>query len=309
MFEHIPVMLNEAIDNLKIKEDGIYVDCTVGGAGHSIEIVKRLKSGRLIAIDQDEKAINAAKDRLKDYDNVTFVKENFSNLNKILEDLGVEKVDGILMDIGVSSYQFDTGERGFSYKYDSRLDMRMDRDLNLTAYDIVNEYSSEELQNIFWKYGEEKWGKRIAEFIEAARKNKRVETTFELVEIIKKAIPKKARQDKGHPAKRVFQALRIEVNKELEVLEDTIYQSVDLLNSGGRLVIITFHSLEDRIVKNAYRDLATDCICPSDFPVCVCNHRRKVKMIKKHILPSQEEINRNKRAHSAKMRVAERVEK
>lgn len=309
MFEHIPVMLNEAIDNLKIKEDGIYVDCTVGGAGHSIEIVKRLRSGRLIAIDQDEKAINSAKDRLKDYANVTFVKENFSNLRKIFEGLGVEKVDGILMDIGVSSYQFDTGERGFSYNYDSKLDMRMDRDSTLTAYDIVNEYSIKELQNIFWKYGEEKWGKRIAEFIVDARREKRVETTFELVEIIKKAIPKKARQDKGHPAKRVFQALRIEVNKELEVLEDAIYQAVDLLNPGGRLVIITFHSLEDRIVKNAYRDLATDCICPSDFPVCVCNHRRKVRLIKRLILPSQDEIKRNQRAHSAKMRVAERVEK
>lgn len=308
MFSHIPVLLNESIDNLNIKDGGIYVDCTLGGGGHSKEILKRIPNGRLIGIDQDIDAIEAAKENLKEFENVTYVKANFSDLENILDNLNIDKVDGILMDIGVSSHQFDTGERGFSYNFDAKLDMRMSQDMELTAYDVVNNYPVEDLQNIFWKYGEEKWGKRIAEFIVEERKDKPIETTFQLVDIIKKAIPKKARQDGGHPAKRVFQALRIEVNKELDVLEKAINASVERLNIGGRLVIISFHSLEDRIVKNTFRDLSRGCTCPSDFPVCVCNNKRKVKKIGKLITPSEEEIKNNKRAKSAKMRVCERVE-
>lgn len=308
MFEHTPVLLNESIEKLNIDKDGIYVDCTIGGAGHSKEIVKRLDKGVLIGIDQDVEALEARKENLKEFDNVIYVNDNFSNIDSILDKLDIHKVNGILMDIGVSSHQFDTGERGFSYNFDARLDMRMSQEMKLTAYDVVNFYSVEDLQSIFWKYGEEKWGKRIAEFIVAERESKPIETTFELVDIIKQAIPAKARRDGGHPAKKVFQAIRIEVNKELEVLEDAIYKSVEKLEVGGRLVIITFHSLEDRIVKNAFKELSTGCICPSDFPICVCNHKRKVKLFGKVVKPSEEEINTNKRAHSAKLRACERVE-
>lgn len=302
---HRPVLLEETINGLNIKADGIYVDCTVGGGGHSKEILKKLNSsGRLIAIDQDEEALKEAQENLFDYgDQVTFVKSNYSHLDSILDSLGLDKVDGILMDIGVSSHQLDEESRGFSYRFDAPLDMRMDLDSDLTAKYIVNNYSQEDLEYILWNYGEEKWGKRIAEFIVEARQDKEIETTFDLVEILKNAIPKKARLNK-HPGKKTFQALRIEVNKELDVLENTIDVAVDKLNRNGRLAIITFHSLEDRIVKNKFKDLAKGCVCPPDFPVCVCNKVREIKIInRKPITASEEELEVNNRAKPAKLRI------
>ena len=302
---HRPVLLEETINGLNIKADGIYVDCTVGGGGHSKEILKKLNSsGRLIAIDQDEEALKEAQENLFEYgDQVTFVKSNYSHLDSILDSLGLDKVDGILMDIGVSSHQLDEESRGFSYRFDAPLDMRMDLDSDLTAKYIVNNYSQEDLEYILWNYGEEKWGKRIAEFIVEARQDKEIETTFDLVEILKNAIPKKARLNK-HPGKKTFQALRIEVNKELDVLENTIDVAVDKLNRNGRLAIITFHSLEDRIVKNKFKDLAKGCVCPPDFPVCVCNKVREIKIInRKPITASEEELEVNNRAKPAKLRI------
>ncbi len=302
---HRPVLLEETINGLNIKADGIYVDCTVGGGGHSKEILKKLNSsGRLIAIDQDEEALKEAQENLFDYgDQVTFVKSNYSHLDSILDSLGLDKVDGILMDIGVSSHQLDEESRGFSYRFDAPLDMRMDLDSDLTAKYIVNNYSQEDLEYILWNYGEEKWGKRIAEFIVEARQDKEIETTFDLVEILKNAIPKKARLNK-HPGKKTFQALRIEVNKELDVLENTIDVAVAKLNRNGRLAIITFHSLEDRIVKNKFKDLAKGCVCPPDFPVCVCNKVREIKIInRKPITASEEELEVNNRAKPAKLRI------
>ncbi|TFZ40089.1 16S rRNA (cytosine(1402)-N(4))-methyltransferase RsmH [Soehngenia longivitae] len=308
-FKHIPVMLNEVINGLNIKENGIYVDATIGGAGHSIEIVRKLKSGILIGIDQDINAINRSSTILEEYkEKVILVHRNYSEIKSVLAGLGFTKVDGILLDLGVSSHQLDTAQRGFSYNLDAPLDMRMDTSRDFSARNVVNQYSLEELTNIFYKYGEEKWAKRIAEFIVQERKVKPIETTFELVSVIKKAIPKKVRQTGHHPAKKVFQAIRIEVNNELEVLENTIEDMVDVLNIGGRLAIITFHSLEDRLVKDKFRELNTSCICPKELPVCVCNHVKKIEIItKKPIQPTSDEINENPRSHSAKLRIAERI--
>ncbi len=308
-FHHVSVLLNECIEGLKIKENGIYVDGTLGGGGHSLEIVKRLgEGGRLIGIDQDTDALKAAGERLKDYsDKVTYVHSNFENVRQVLNDLGIEKADGFLIDIGVSSFQLDEAERGFSYMQDAPLDMRMNSENELSAYDVVNNYSEEALNNVIFGYGEERWAKRIAQFIVAEREKKPIETTFELVEVIKKAIPKGARKDGPHPAKRTFQAIRIEVNRELEILEKTIDDMTDLLNPGGRLCVITFHSLEDRIVKNAFRKQENPCTCPPEFPICVCGKKPKAKIItRKPILPSEEELEVNHRSRSAKLRILER---
>lgn len=308
-FHHVSVLLNECIEGLNIKENGIYVDGTLGGAGHSSEIVKRLKTGRLIGIDQDTDAINAATKRLEPYkDRVTLVHDNFSNIKAVFAQLGIEKADGFLLDIGVSSHQLDEAERGFSYMQDAPLDMRMNSESDFSAYNVVNEYSEDELNNVIFKYGEERWAKRIAQFIVEARKHKPIETTFELVDIIKKAVPKGARKDGPHPAKRTFQAIRIEVNGELEILEKTIDDMTELLNPGGRLCIITFHSLEDRIVKNAFRKQENPCTCPPEFPVCVCGKKPLAKVItRKPILPSEEELEENHRSRSAKLRILERI--
>lgn len=308
-FKHISVLLNECLEGLNIKEDGVYVDCTLGGAGHSSEILKRLsKKGTLIGIDQDQDALKAAKEKLKDYDNVIYVHNNFHNIDLILKNLGIEKVDGILMDLGVSSYQLDTGERGFSYMQDGKLDMRMNREDNFSAYDVVNNYEKESLYKVIREYGEEKFAKRIADFICSAREKKVIETTFELVEIIKSAIPAKARREGPHPAKRTFQAIRIEVNKELAILNKAIEDGVSHLNEGGRMGIITFHSLEDRIVKVKFKDLENPCTCPSDFPMCICNKKPIVKLVtRKPIGPSDEELEINPRSRSAKLRVVEKL--
>ena len=308
-FNHVSVLLNECLEGLNIKENGIYVDGTLGGAGHSSEILKRLsKEGRLIGIDQDTDALKAAKERLKDYSNVTFVHSNFSNIENVLNNLNIDGVDGILMDLGVSSYQLDEGERGFSYMKDAPLDMRMNRENDFSAYNVVNEYSEEDLYRIIRDYGEEKFAKRIASFIVENRQEKIIETTLELVEIIKNAIPAKARREGPHPAKRTFQAIRIEVNSELSILNKTIEDGVEKLNKGGRMAIITFHSLEDRIVKNKFRDLAVSCRCPKEFPVCVCGEKAKVKIIsRKAIEPTKEEVEINPRSRSAKLRVIEKL--
>ena len=308
-FNHVSVLLNECLEGLNIKENGIYVDGTLGGAGHSSEILKRLsKEGRLIGIDQDTDALKAAKERLKDYSNVTFVHSNFSNIENVLNNLNIDGVDGILMDLGVSSYQLDEGERGFSYMKDAPLDMRMNRENDFSAYNVVNEYSEEDLYRIIRDYGEEKFAKRIASFIVENRQEKNIETTLEIVEIIKNAIPAKARREGPHPAKRTFQAIRIEVNSELSILNKTIEDGVEKLNKGGRMAIITFHSLEDRIVKNKFRDLAVSCRCPKEFPVCVCGEKAKVKIIsRKAIEPTKEEVEINPRSRSAKLRVIEKL--
>ena len=308
-FKHVSVLLDECINALNIKEDGIYVDCTLGGSGHSSEIVKRLSSdGILIGFDQDKDALKAAGERLKDYKNVTYVHSNFYAIYDVLTDLGIDGVDGILMDLGVSSYQLDNGERGFSYMQDAPLDMRMNRENEFSAYEIVNTYSEEELYRIIKEYGEEKFAKRIASFIVKNREEKNIETTLELVEIIKAAIPAKARREGPHPAKRTFQAIRIEVNKELEIISKTILDGVKKLNKGGRMAIITFHSLEDRIVKNTFKELANPCTCPSEFPVCVCNRKPEVKLIsRKPIEASKEELEFNPRSRSAKLRIIEKL--
>ena len=308
-FNHVSVLLNECLDALNIKKDGIYVDGTLGGAGHSSEILKRLSdNGRLIGIDQDTDALKAAGLRLQNYNNVTYVHNNFYNIKQILDDLDIAEVDGILMDLGVSSYQLDTGERGFSYMKDAPLDMRMNRENELSAYQVVNTYSEEELYRIIRDYGEEKFAKRIATFIVNAREEKNIETTLELVEIIKNAIPAKARREGPHPAKRTFQAIRIEVNSELSILNRAIEDGVSKLSKGGRMAIITFHSLEDRIVKNKFRDLAVSCRCPKEFPICVCGEKAKVKVIsRKAIEPSKEEVEINPRSRSAKLRVIEKI--
>ena len=308
-FNHISVLLNECLEGLNIKENGIYVDGTLGGAGHSSEILKRLSNeGRLIGIDQDTDALKAAKERLKNYSNVTFVHSNFSSIENVLNNLNIDGVDGILMDLGVSSYQLDEGERGFSYMKDAPLDMRMNRDKDFSAYNVINEYSEEDLYRIIRDYGEEKFARRIASFIVENRQEKNIETTLELVEIIKSAIPAKARREGPHPAKRTFQAIRIEVNSELSILNKTIEDGVEKLNKGGRMAIITFHSLEDRIVKNKFRDLAVSCRCPKEFPVCVCGEKAKVKVIsRKAIEPTKEEVDINPRSRSAKLRVIEKL--
>lgn len=308
-FNHVSVLLDETIQGLNIREDGIYVDCTLGGGGHSGEIIKKLSSkGLLIGIDQDIEAINAAEERLKIYPNIKFVHNNFLNIKNVLEELNIPKVDGILMDLGVSSYQLDNGERGFSYMQDAPLDMRMDRDNDLTAYEVVNNYDKEQLTKVIYNYGEEKFAPRIADFIVERRNQKPITSTLELVEIIKAAIPARARREGPHPAKRTFQAIRIEVNKELKVLNDALEDCVDCLNENGRIAIITFHSLEDRIVKTKFKELANPCTCPKDFPVCVCGKKPKIKLItKKPIEASDDEVENNPRSRSAKLRVSEKI--
>lgn len=307
MFSHIPVLKNEVIEGLNIKEGGTYLDCTLGGGGHSSEILKRLDTGRLIAFDQDIEAIEAADRVLSQIsDNYTLYNLNFVHAPDILEKEEI-RLDGILMDIGVSSHQIDSGERGFSYMQDADLDMRMDKDQDFSAFDLVNSYSEKDLASIFWKYGEEKWSKRIAEFIVEARKKEPVRTTYQLVDIIKAAVPAGARTS-GHPAKRVFQAIRIEVNQELKVLEETIPALIGLMNKKARFNIISFHSLEDRIVKEAFKYESLTCICPPELPFCACDKEKRLKLItKKPIRASKEEIENNSRSKSAKLRIAEKV--
>lgn len=308
-FNHISVLLNETVDNLNVREGKIYVDGTLGGGGHSYEILKRMNgNGRLIGIDQDAAAIQAAGERLSEFkDAVTIVRDNYCNMKQALNNLGIDKVDGIVLDLGVSSYQLDTVERGFSYREDASLDMRMDQRQLQTAKDIVNQYSEMELYKIIRDYGEDKFAKNIAKHIVSARQEKEIETTLELAEIIKAAIPMKIRATGGHPAKRTFQAIRIELNHELDVLRNTLDDMMELLNEDGRLCIITFHSLEDRIVKNSFRDAENPCDCPPNFPVCVCGKKSKGRVIsRKPILPSEEELEINKRSKSAKLRVFER---
>lgn len=303
---HISVLLNEAVDGLNIKPDGIYVDLTLGGGGHSKEILKRLTTGRLICVDRDQFAIDKATEVLKDFDNKTIIKNSFDQIDEILKQLNIKKVDGFLLDLGVSSFQFDDGERGFSYNKDYKLDMRMDRDAELSAYEVVNKYAENDLYKIFRDYGEEKFAKNIAKHIVIERQKKNIETTFELVEIIKQSIPSKLRQNEKHPAKRVFQALRIFVNDELTQLDNTLDKIIDLLNDKGRISIITFHSLEDRLVKNKYKTFEDPCICPKGYP-CVCGKKPKgIIITKKAIVPTEEEININRRSKSSKLRIFER---
>lgn len=308
-FKHVSVLLNECIDALNIKENGIYVDCTLGGAGHSSHIIKHLsKEGTLIGIDQDNDALKAAKERLKEFENVKYVHNNFYNIDSILNELDIEKVDGILMDLGVSSYQLDEASRGFSYMHDAPLDMRMDRDNDFSAYQIVNNYTEDQLYKIIKDYGEERFAKRIANIIVNRRAEKPIETTFELVDIIKAAIPARLRRDGPHPAKRTFQAIRIEVNSELKILNRTIEDGINRLNKGGRMAIITFHSLEDRIVKLKFRELENPCTCPKGFPICACGKSPVVKTIsKKGIIPTEKEIEENPRSRSAKLRIIEKL--
>lgn len=307
-FVHYSVLLQETIENLNIKEDGIYVDGTLGGGGHALEVVKRLSDkGRFFGIDQDDAAIRAAGERLKEYeDKITLIRSNYCNMQSVLAQQDVDKVDGIVLDLGVSSYQLDTEERGFSYRFDTTLDMRMDQRQALTAKDIVNEYPEMELYRIIRDYGEDKFAKNIAKHIVAERNKKPIETTGELAEIIKAAIPAKFRQN-GHPAKQTFQAIRIECNRELEVLRDSLDMMIELLNPGGRLCIITFHSLEDRMVKAAFKKAENPCICPPEFPVCVCGKKSQGSVIsRKPILPSEKELGENSRSKSAKLRVFEK---
>lgn len=308
-FVHKSVLLNETIDGLNIQPDGIYVDGTLGGGGHAYEVCRRLgDKGSIVGIDQDAAAIEAAGNRLKDFgEKVTIVRSNYCDMKSKLHELGIEKVDGIVLDLGVSSYQLDTAERGFSYREDTPLDMRMDTRQKMTARDIVNDYEEMELYRVIRDYGEDKFAKNIAKHIVAARKVKPIETTGELTEIIRASIPMKYQKKSGHPAKRTFQAIRIELNRELEVLKDSLDDMIDLLNPGGRLCIITFHSLEDRIVKSAFRKNENPCTCPSDFPVCVCGKVSKGSILtRKPILPSEEEMEENSRAKSAKLRIFER---
>ncbi|MBQ9134904.1 MAG: 16S rRNA (cytosine(1402)-N(4))-methyltransferase RsmH [Lachnospiraceae bacterium] len=307
-FKHYSVLLEETIENLNIRPDGIYVDGTLGGGGHALEVVKKLSDkGRFYGIDQDDAAILAAGERLSDYrDKITLIRSNYCHMQTVLHEHGVEKVDGIVLDLGVSSYQLDTEERGFSYRFDTELDMRMDRRQSLTAKDIVNGYEEMELFRIIRDYGEDQFAKNIAKHIVKAREEKAIETTGELNEIIKAAIPAKMRQN-GHPSKKTFQAIRIECNRELEVLRDSLDTMMEMLNPGGRLCIITFHSLEDRIVKSAFKKQENPCTCPPEFPVCVCGKKPLGKVItKKPILPSAEELEENSRSKSAKLRVFEK---
>ena len=306
-FKHEPVILEECINGLNIKKDGIYVDGTLGGAGHSKEILKRLsKEGKLIGIDRDEEALRAAKENLKEFTNVIYVHDNHDNIKTILENLEIDKVDGILLDLGVSSYQLDERNRGFSYLGENELDMRMDKSQKLTAKDVVNNYKEEDLANVIYQYGEERFSRRIAKNICEYRKVKPIETTKELVDIIEKSIPRKFQND-GHPAKRTFQAIRIEVNNEIKPLYETVENCIECLKPGGRLCIITFHSLEDRAVKNAYIDAKGKCTCPKDLPYCVCGAKSLGEIItRKPIVATEEEKNRNSRSKSAKLRIFER---
>lgn len=308
-FNHVSVLLNECIENLNIKPDGIYVDGTIGGAGHSLEIVKKLsEKGMLIGIDRDEEALAVAKERLKEFNNVKYVHDNHDNIDEIIKNLNIKGVDGILLDLGVSSYQIDEKTRGFTYMDDGPLDMRMDKSQKLTAEYIVNNYKEQDLARIIFEYGEEKFSRKIARNICEYRKNKKIETTGELVKIIEKSIPGKFREKNSHPAKRTFQAIRIEVNNEIEPLYNTIKNSITALNSKGRLCVITFHSLEDRMVKKAYIDAEGKCTCPKDLPYCVCGNVSLGKIItKKPILPTEKEMQENSRSRSAKLRVFEKI--
>ena len=308
-FNHVSVLLNECIENLNIKPDGIYVDGTMGGAGHSLEIVKKLsEKGMLIGIDRDEEALAVAKERLKEFNNVKYVHDNHDNIDEIIKNLNIKGVDGILLDLGVSSYQIDEKTRGFTYMDDGPLDMRMDKSQKLTAEYIVNNYKEQDLARIIFEYGEEKFSRKIARNICEYRKNKKIETTGELVKIIEKSIPGKLREKNSHPAKRTFQAIRIEVNNEIEPLYNTIKNSITALNTKGRLCVITFHSLEDRMVKKAYVDAEGKCICPKDLPYCVCGNVSLGKIItKKPILPTEKEMQENSRSRSAKLRVFEKI--
>ena len=309
VFKHTSVLLEETVDGLNIKPDGIYVDGTLGGGGHAYEVCTRLgNKGRFIGIDQDEAAIEAAGIRLRDFgERVTIVRSNYCDMKSQLQKLGIDKVDGIVLDLGVSSYQLDTAERGFSYRVDAPLDMRMDRRQEMTAKDIVNDYSEMDLFRIIRDYGEDKFAKNIAKHIVMEREKGPIETTGQLSEIIKRAIPMKFQKTAGHPAKRTFQAIRIELNRELEVLKNTLDDMIDLLNKDGRICIITFHSLEDRIVKSIFKKNEDPCTCPSHFPVCVCGNESKGKVVtRKPILPSEEELEANSRSKSAKLRIFER---
>ena len=302
-FNHVPVLLDECIDGLNINPDGIYVDGTLGGAGHSSQIVKRIsKSGLLLGIDRDEEAIYVAKERLKEFSNVKFVHDNHDNIKKILEELDIPEVDGILLDLGVSSYQLDERNRGFSYMQESELDMRMDKSSGITAKDVVNTYQEEELANIIYEYGEEKFSRRIAKNICEYRENKKIETTSELVKIIEKSVPRK--KGEGHPAKRTFQAIRIEVNNEIKPLYNTILDCIDILKPQGRLCVIKYHSLEDKAVKNTFIQAEGRCTCPPGLPYCSCGYKSSGKIItKKPILPTQKEMDENTRSKSAKLRI------
>lgn len=308
-FNHVSVLLNECIENLNIKPDGIYVDGTMGGAGHSLEIVKKLsEKGMLIGIDRDEEALAVAEERLKNFNNVKYVHDNHDNIDEIIKDLNIKGVDGILLDLGVSSYQIDEKTRGFTYMDEGPLDMRMDKSQKLTAEYIVNNYKEQDLARIIFEYGEEKFSRKIAKNICEYRKNKKIETTGELVKIIEKSIPGKFREKNSHPAKRTFQAIRIEVNNEIEPLYNTVKNSINALNSKGRLCVITFHSLEDRMVKKAYVDAEGKCTCPKDLPYCVCGNVSFGKIItKKPILPTEKEMQENSRSRSAKLRVFEKI--
>ncbi len=309
-FNHKSVLLNETIELLNINPDGIYIDGTLGGAGHSSEILKRLSDdGLLIGFDQDKDAIDKSEEVLsKISKNYKLIHKNYEDFEEFLDSLGIDKVEGFLLDLGVSSYQFDNGERGFSYRIDAKLDMRMNRESSFTAYDIVNTYTKDELTKILWDYSEEKWASRIAEFIVNKRKTASITTTFELVDIIKSAIPASVRRKSGHPAKKTFQALRIETNNELNILRNTLNRMIDRLNPKGRIAVISFHSLEDRIVKETFKYKYLDCICPKDTPICTCNKKREIKIItRKPITASKEELEANNRSHSAKLRVAEKL--
>ncbi len=308
-FRHIPVLLNECIEGLDIKPDGIYLDCTLGGGGHSLEIVKRLTTGHLYAVDKDIEAINSAKQKLNDYlEKITIIHDDFKNALSRLDELNVDKLDGILIDLGVSSYQLDNGERGFSYNVDAPLDMRMDREQYLSAYNVVNEYDENQLADIIWQYGEDKLSRKIAKNIVSARQKQEIKTTGQLAKIVEESYPAKLRWKFGNPCKRTFQAIRIEVNGELKDLDRAVTQLSLRLKENGRICIITFHSLEDRIVKRAFVELNKDCICPPHQPICTCNKRREVEIItKKPIVANEEELAENSRAASAKLRIAKRV--
>ena len=307
-FYHVPVLLNETISGLAVQPNGIYVDGTLGGGGHAKEILKQLTTGRLIGFDRDCEAIAVCRERLAEFsEKITFINRNFNDILQVLQELEIEKIDGAVLDLGVSSYQLDCAERGFSYNHDAPLDMRMDKSSAVTAYNVVNEYSEKRLSDIIFQYGEERWAQRIAEFIVEERKKAPLQTTRQLVSVIKKAVPKGARTDGPHPAKRTFQAIRIEVNGELTFLKQAISDFIDCLSPGGRLCVITFHSLEDRIVKTAFAQAAKGCICPDDLPVCICGRKPAGRIItKKPIVPGKTELFNNPRARSAHLRIFEK---